>query len=144
MAQLHDLVIDCRHPASQARFWAALLDGYAVAPYDEEELRRLSAMGLSGPEDDPTVLVEGPDGAPRIFFVKVPEPKLVKNRVHLDVRAADLEAERERLLGLGARETGRHENWIVMADPEGNEFCLQPAGGGQPGGQVGGGPVAGA
>ncbi|MFI6900751.1 VOC family protein [Nonomuraea sp. NPDC050394] len=128
MALLHDIVFDCRHPAAQARFWAELLDDYAVAPYDEAELERLRARGLSGPEEDPTVLVEGPPGAPRMWFVLVPEPKTVKNRVHLDVRAADVEAEGARLRALGAVEVARHENWIVLADPEGNEFCLQPAG----------------
>jgi hypothetical protein len=74
------------------------------------------------------VLVEAPDGGvPRLFFNRVPEPKAVKNRVHLDVRAADREAEVERLIAAGASEVGRHENWVVMADPEGNEFCVFPA-----------------
>jgi predicted enzyme related to lactoylglutathione lyase len=57
----------------------------------------------------------------------VPEPKTVKNRVHLDLRAADVDAEAERLVGLGARVLGRVEDWVVLADPEGGEFCVQPA-----------------
>jgi hypothetical protein len=86
--------------------------------------------------------LEDPDGAgPRLYFQRVPEDKVAKNRVHLDVRAAPglegearmaaLEAECGRLLALGATRLRRHEpeppmsgGFIVMADPEGNEFCL--------------------
>ncbi|MFI5558598.1 VOC family protein [Amycolatopsis japonica] len=71
MARLRDVVFDCRHPASLARFWAAALDGYEVAPYDEEELDRLRSLGFSGPEEDPSVLVEAASG-PRLFFNLVP------------------------------------------------------------------------
>ena len=126
MARIHDVVFDCRHPASLARYWAVVLDGYAVAPYDDEELARLRALGVHDPEDDPSVLVEGPAGAPRLFFNRVPEPKTVKNRVHLDVRAPDRDAEVARLVAAGASEVGRHEDWVVLADPEGNEFCVFP------------------
>ncbi|PZG12173.1 VOC family protein [Nonomuraea aridisoli] len=122
MARLHDVVIDCRHPASLARFWAQALDGYAVAPYDEEELARLRAEGVLDPEDDPTVLVDG--GLPRLWFQRVPERKVHKNRLHLDLRADDLDSEIDRLLGLGARLVTTFDDWVVMIDPEGNEFCL--------------------
>ena len=122
MARLRDLVVDCRHPASLARFWAAALDGYDVAPYDQAELDRLRAQGILDPEDDPTVLVEGPEDAPSLWFQLVPEPKTVKNRVHLDLVAA--EGELERLLSLGASVVERLPEWLVLADPEGNEFCL--------------------
>jgi hypothetical protein len=127
MATLKDVVFDCRHPASLARFWATVLDGYDVAPYDDEELARLRTIGVDDPEDDPSVLVEAPGVVPRFFFNRVPEPKTVKNRVHLDVRAADRDAEVARLIAAGASEVGRHEDWVVMADPEGNEFCVFPA-----------------
>jgi hypothetical protein len=128
MATIGDVVFDAAHPASLARFWAAALDGYAVAPYDDEELERLRAKGINDPEDDPTVLVEpATPGAPRLFFNLVPEPKTVKNRVHLDLRAADVEGEVARLIGLGATELARAENWVVLADPEGNEFDVVPA-----------------
>jgi hypothetical protein len=53
VAGIGDVVFDCRHPASLARFWAAAPDGYRVAPYDEAELERLRAMGVYDPEDDP-------------------------------------------------------------------------------------------
>ncbi|MEV6520868.1 VOC family protein [Longispora sp. NPDC051575] len=125
MAHLHDIVVDCRHPASTARFWAAVLDGYAVAPYDEAELERLRANGIHDPEDDPTVLVEPVDGGrPRLFFQLVPESKVVKNRVHLDLRAEDPDAEARRIVELGGRVVVDGAGHVVLADPEGNEFCL--------------------
>ncbi|ONK10230.1 VOC family protein [Streptomyces sp. MP131-18] len=124
MARIHDIVVDCAHPASLARFWAAALEDYAVAPYDEAELARLRRLGFAGPEEDPTVLVEPAHGGPRLFFQLVPEPKAGKNRLHLDLSAPDAETEITRLTGLGARVTERHPEWTVMIDPEGNEFCL--------------------
>ena len=128
MARLGDIVFDAAHPASLARFWAAALDGYAVAPYDDEELARLRANGITDPEDDPSVLVESSvPGAPRLFFTLVPEPKTQKNRVHLDLRAADVDDEIARLVELGATELARPTGWVTMADPEGNEFDVLPA-----------------
>ncbi|MFK0101368.1 VOC family protein [Streptomyces sp. NPDC091040] len=124
MARLHDIVFDCAHPASAARFWAAALDGYAVAPYDDAELARLRFLGIHSTEDDPTVLVEPAGAGPRLWFQRVPEGKRVKNRVHLDLRATDLEAEIRRLTALGATVRDRHPDNVVLADPEGNEFCL--------------------
>ena len=124
MATVADIVVDCGRPAPLARFWAAVLDGYAVAPYDEEELARLRANGIDDPEDDPSVLVEGGPDRPRFFFVKVPEPKVAKNRLHLDLRAADPPAEVARVVALGARVTAELPGWTVLADPEGNEFCV--------------------
>jgi Glyoxalase-like domain len=125
MARLHDIVFDCGHPAALARFWAATLDGYAIAPYDEEERARLRAMGIHDVEDDPGVLVEPPNaGQPRLFFQRVPEGKTVKNRVHLDLRAHDCDAEVGRLVALGARIVAEHPDHRVLADPEGNEFCV--------------------
>jgi hypothetical protein len=125
VARVHDIVVDCRHPASLARFWAAALDGYAVAPYDEAELERLRGNGIDDPEDDPTVLVEAAPGVtPRYFFQLVPESKTVKNRVHLDLRSDDVDAEVARLVALGARVLAPQERWVTMADPEGNEFCI--------------------
>jgi Glyoxalase-like domain len=127
MATLGDIVFDAAHPASLARFWAAALDGYAVAPYDDEELARLRANGINDPEDDPSVLVEpAVPGAPRLFFTRVPEPKTVKNRVHLDLRAADVDEETARLVKLGATELARLEGWVTLADPEGNELDVLP------------------
>jgi hypothetical protein len=124
VARVHDIVFDCRHPASLARFWAAALDDYDVAPYDEAELRRLAEQGIDDPEDDPTVLVEAGPGRPRYFFVLVPEGKTAKNRVHLDLSADDPAAEVARLVALGAVAVQEYDGWVQMADPEGNEFCV--------------------
>ncbi len=128
MAEIRDVVFDCRHPASLARFWAAVLDAYRVAPYDDEELERLRRAGIDDPEDDPTVLVEGPPGgSPRLFFQRVAEPKTVKNRLHLDLRCVETDLEVERLIEMGARELARPDGdngHVVMCDPEGNEFCV--------------------
>ncbi len=126
------IVFDCRDAAPLARFWAAAL-GWTVAPYDEVELSRLAANGITDPEEDPTVMVEPPGGEdlPMLFFTEVPEPKVAKNRLHLDVVAEeDLEAEVERLETLGASihnwAEGDSGIWCVMRDPEGNEFCVMP------------------
>ena len=127
MAQIRDVVVDCRHSASLARFWAGVLDGYDVAPYDDAELARLREMGIDDVEDDPTVLVEAPGVSPRFFFQRVDEPKVVKNRWHLDLVAEDSDTEFTRLLALGATvvaDRRESHDWITMADPEGNEFCL--------------------
>jgi catechol 2,3-dioxygenase-like lactoylglutathione lyase family enzyme len=128
--RIDSVVFDCRDAAPIARFWAAAL-GWSVAPYDEDELERLATKGVYDPEDDPSVMVEPPEDSdmPVLFFTEVPEEKIAKNRVHLDL-AADgaLEDEVERLEGLGAQvrnwaeEEGR--TWCVMLDPEGNEFCV--------------------
>lgn len=124
MARLHDIVIDCSHPASLARFWAAALDGYAVAPYDNAEIARLRSLGIYDLEDDPSVLVEGP--GPRLFLQRVPEAKQAKNRVHLDLTAVHVEEEVGRLVSLGAKMVERFESHVTLADPQGNEFCVSP------------------
>ena len=129
MAALHDIVFDCVHPGTVARFWAALLDGYEVAPYDDAEIERLRAMGIDDVMDDPGVLVEGPATAPRLYFQLVPEGKVTKNRLHLDLRCDDLDAEVARLVGLGATVAwdivldAGYRN-VTLRDPEGNELCL--------------------
>jgi hypothetical protein len=126
MATIRDVIFDSRHPASIARFWASAIDDYRIAPYDDAELARLRSMGVNDPEDDPAVLVEPVTGrGPRLFFQLVPEARTVKNRVHLDLQAPDADAEADRLTRLGARVLARRQEWITLADPEGNEFCIQ-------------------
>ena len=128
MALIKDVVFDCEHPASLARFWAQAVDGYQVGPYDEAELARLREMGVFDPEDDPGVMVEPPNAdLPRLYFQKVPESKRVKNRVHLDLKAADVDTEVARLIDLGATKLHDGEGWITLLDPEGNEFCVTTA-----------------
>ena len=85
-------------------------------------------------EEDDDVVLEPPKGspedgvAPDLLFLRVPGDKAVKNRLHLDVRPKDQAAEVARLEGLGARRTdigqGAGVSWVVMADPDGNEFCV--------------------
>lgn len=125
VAALADIVIDCRHPASLARFWVRVLDDYEIAPYDDGEIARLAALGVTDVENDPTVLVVAPAG-PRLWFQAVPESKSVKNRLHLDVRADDRHSEVQRLIGLGATLIDERPslNLTVLQDPEGNEFCV--------------------
>jgi hypothetical protein len=122
MAQLRDIVIDCSHPASLARFWAAALDGYAVAPYDSDEIERLRSLGIDDLEDDPSVMVEGP--GPRLCLQRVPEAKAAKSRLHLDLAAEHLQEEIDRLTRIGASVVGRYESHVTLTDPQGNEFCV--------------------
>jgi Glyoxalase-like domain len=126
--RLKDIVIDARHPAGLARFWATVL-GYQVRAYEQDDIEFLTSIGRT-PESDPAVAIDPPDGvrAPSVFFNEVPELKNSKNRVHLDVwlPGADVGP----LVGLGAtvlRGPDEDIDWWVVADPEGNEFCAFPA-----------------
>jgi hypothetical protein len=104
------VVVDSGIPESLGRWWAAALDWVIVnEDPDEFEIRR------------------SPDLLPGLVFVKVPEAKNIKNRLHFDFRPGDRDAEVERLLGLGATraDVGQGEqSWVVLRDPEGNEFCV--------------------
>jgi hypothetical protein len=142
MAFKVQVVFDCASPDRLAKFWAAAL-GYQLQPPPEgfsswEEW----AVANKVPEElwDAFSAIVDSGGGPRIFFQRVPEQKTVKNRVHLDVNVSDrnsspsdrrkrVNEEAGRLVRLGAarlREVDeRGEHWIVMADPEGNEFCVQ-------------------
>ena len=120
MGKLKEIVFDCRRAAPLARFWAALLEGYAVRAYDDEEIARLAGLGLT-PETDPVVMVDGP--GPTLCFHEI-ERGRVQGKIHLDVAVADRPAERRRVLGLGASVVREAEGYTVMTDPEGNHFCL--------------------
>jgi hypothetical protein len=121
MATTKDLVFDCENAARLARFWEAVLDDHQLRPYDEAEIERLAALGLT-PETDPVVFVDGP--AFNICFQTVPEKKTTKNRLHLDLRARDRRAEVDRLCALGASIYQETEGCTTLQDPEGNEFCV--------------------
>jgi hypothetical protein len=140
MAYDFQVTVDCSDPHPLADWWAEAL-GWDVEPSNEAFIREMIAKGYATDEATSThkgVLVwkEGaaivhPDGSgKRILFQLVPEAKTVKNRVHLDVRigADKVEAELERLTGLGAKTLHRGRQgphtWITVADPEGNELCL--------------------
>ncbi len=105
------VAVDCADPPALADFWAALLGG---------EVERFA---------DGDVRLH-PPGGPVLDFLLVPEAKTVKNRLHLDLRADGVATpdELERLLSLGARRVdigqGPDVSWVVLGDPEGNEFCL--------------------
>ena len=126
MGRLSEIVFEADRPADLARFWAGLLDGYAVRAYDAAELARLAELGLS-PDTDPTVMVDGP--GPSLCFQRVPGRRYDNNRLHLDIAVVDREAEMRRLLGLGGRLVRRAAGYVVLADPEGNQFCLTVADG---------------
>ena len=111
------LVLDCSDPEALAEFWAPALDYVSV--------------GTAG-----AYVALFPDGrpGPKLLLQRVQEPKSVKNRMHLDIEVPDIEAEAARLVALGAtrvstgpcREHG--STWLLMTDPEGNEFCVCDAG----------------
>ncbi|GAA2018940.1 VOC family protein [Nakamurella flavida] len=116
---LEQVNIDARDPVGLARWWATALGWVDVTdPAD--------TAGADDPED----LCEirpAPDQLPGLLFIRVPEGKTVKNRLHLDFRPDDQAAEVARLLELGARrvDVGQGDpSWTVLADPEGNEFCV--------------------
>jgi catechol 2,3-dioxygenase-like lactoylglutathione lyase family enzyme len=124
-SRLTEIVVDCRDPRALAAFWAAALD-YHVVRIEEGQVE------IAPWEEEPPDLAEQlrrAPGVPALVFVTVPEDKTVKNRLHLDLRPVDgsYQAEVERLLGLGARRADVGQGkvpWVVLADPEGNEFCL--------------------
>ena len=144
MARELQITLDCADPARLAEFWAEAL-GYRVQgppPGFETWAAALDAWHVpEGHRNDASAVVDPSGSGPRVFFQRVPEGKRVKNRLHLDVRAAPgltggermaaLEREADRLVGLGAHRVARLEpapptgaGHLVLTDPEGNEFCL--------------------
>jgi hypothetical protein len=121
VARLKQLVVDCRHPAALARFWAAALDDFHIRPYDDAEIARLAGLGLT-PKTDPGVIVDGPDL--ELCFQQVDMVEIAKNPVHADIESDDREAEEARLVALGASIRERFGSHTWMRDPEGNDFCL--------------------
>ena len=113
---MHAVILDCAELAPLVAFWSAAL-GYVpwFEPFGQ-------FAGLKPPPGDPR------HGLP-LIFQRVPEPKVVKNRAHVDYEAVDRAAEVDRLVGLGASlvrevDDGPGLRWTVMADPAGNEFCV--------------------
>lgn len=113
------LAVDSADPAKLAGWWMEALDNYEIE-YD-------SGTDPEGDPDDPEVAIRSSSGH-RMLFLKVPEGKTVKNRLHLDLRPDDRDAEVARLEAMGASRVdigqGRDKSWVVLADIEGNEFCV--------------------
>jgi Glyoxalase-like domain len=109
---LAHVTFDCANPQVVARFWSAVLE----TPIDE------------GGSEFFATIDDHIDGKPSWFFIKVPEEKSIKNRVHVDLKSNGREKAVARLIELGATRLSDHDEWgavwTVMADPEGNEFCV--------------------
>lgn len=107
---VYSVTVDCADPKSLASFWEQVLDFERT--YDEAD----------------EVVIEPRDGnGNAMLFIKVPDDKKVKNRIHFDLKPTDQAAEVERVKGLGATEVDigqKDVTWVVLADPEGNEFCI--------------------
>ena len=107
------LVLDCADPEPLAKFWCDAL-GYAN-------------LGSAGSY---VALYPREGNGPKLLLQRVTEPKTAKNRMHLDIETPDIEREANRLVGLGAKRLNDNtcsehgSTWILMADPEGNEFCI--------------------
>ncbi|GLX02841.1 VOC family protein [Microtetraspora sp. NBRC 16547] len=116
MIEIYTMTVDCARPYELAQWWSTAL-GWPLVD--------------SEPEDD-EVMLDRPDGPPHLLFIKVPEGKTIKNRLHFDVGGIDgatRDQEVARLVGLGAKEYEDHRNpdgsgWVTLLDPEGNEFCV--------------------
>ncbi|MGW3107185.1 VOC family protein [Streptomyces sp. NPDC001100] len=139
MAARIDLTLDCDDARLLAAFWKTAL-GYVDEPLPAPFATRAEWIAHYDPEDDggedDGAWLCDPDGVgPRLCILKVPEPKTAKNRLHLDIRVpvrgggeerwAAIRAEAERLVGVGGRVLTEFDgHHVVMADPEGNEFCV--------------------
>jgi catechol 2,3-dioxygenase-like lactoylglutathione lyase family enzyme len=120
----YTVVIDCHDVKAQSRWWAGVL-GWQIAYEADDEVVVVPPHAL-----DTSRAAPRSERGPGLVFVPVPEAKTVKNRLHIDLAPApddDQEAEVRRLEALGARrvDIGQGDaRWVVLADPEGNEFCV--------------------
>ena len=121
MIHAHAITFDADDAAALARFWSDALG----QPLDEGASREFASIGMSTPEPPPSG---------RWMFIRVPEGKTAKNRVHLDLQPSGLsrDAAVDRAVELGATIIGDFRTpdgrgWVTLADPEGNEFCLEPS-----------------
>jgi len=117
--RVHNITFDCADPYALAQFWSEVT-GFREDPENGNQ------------PDDPEGLLVAPDNQLNLLFIKVPEPKSVKNRVHLDFMPTEHTRDEElaRLLTIGATLVDDHRQpdgtgWVVFADPEGNEFCVE-------------------
>ena len=114
--RIQSVCVDSHDPAALAEFWAAVL-GWRVTDSDDDEV---ALEPPAGSREEGVV--------PDLLFLRVPDGKAGKNRLHLDLRPADQAAEVARIEALGARRVDIGQapdvTWVVLADPEGNEFCV--------------------
>lgn len=143
MTRTFQVTFDAHDPERLAAFWSEALGYQAQPPPDGFDTWRDYAddIGIPLEEQGKLAAVVDPNGVgPRILFLWVPESKTAKNRMHLDINVADRDAshaerkaaidkEVDRLVNLGATKVAEHggddQDWTVMQDPEGNEFCIQ-------------------
>lgn len=144
MATQVQVTFDCADPEALSTFWAAALGYRLQDPPEGFSSWEAFLADLGVPEDEwnsASAVVDPDGGGPRLYFQRVREPKAAKNRVHLDLnvggppgspsdeRKATIDREAKRVTDLGAEviraAEERGEYWVVMRDPEGNEFCLQ-------------------
>jgi hypothetical protein len=122
----YSVVVDCKDVTAQSRWWAEVLD-WRVVFESKDEVVLVPPHALDSSRDIPRL-----ERGPGLVFVAVPEEKTVKNRLHIDLSPppdGDQEAEVRRLEAMGARRVGVGQDpsavsWVVMADPEDNEFCV--------------------
>jgi predicted enzyme related to lactoylglutathione lyase len=111
------VTFDCENAPALAAFWGAAL-GRSVDPAQDEHGVFFASIGFTEPQP----------GQPVMMFIKVPEGKTAKNRMHLDLNADDRAVEVDRLVGLGATVVHDRDEfgtrWTTLTDPEGNEFCV--------------------
>lgn len=133
MAHAIQITVDAADPRAQGAFWSEVL-GYVEQPpppgFDSWEAA-LDSFGIDRSDPNRAFAIVDPDGVgPRLFFLKVPEGKTAKNRMHLDVGTDPdrLHARAAELVDIGATHVGEFDepegHWITLLDPEGNEFCL--------------------
>jgi hypothetical protein len=125
--QIASVTFDCADALTVGQFWSAALG----RPLDPDASSGFAAIGFAGRRDKAGWAAAERVNDPTFIFARAPEPKTAKNRMHLDVTAPDPEAEVDRLVDLGATRVVDMDEygytWTVMADPEGNEFCVAKA-----------------
>ena len=134
MGNMFQITVDASAPRALGEFWCEVL-GYVEQPpppgFDNWD-DALDAFGIDRTDPDRAFAIVDPEGVgPRVFFLKVPEVKVAKNRLHLDVHVGEgMKKQRaEELIARGATFVGEFDepegDWITLLDPEGNEFCIQ-------------------
>jgi predicted enzyme related to lactoylglutathione lyase len=128
---VYSVTIDCADPAALARFWAEVLDYKVTFEEGDEVVIEPKAVkpsfGIADGHDRVGAPAQSWVSGGALLFIKVPDEKVVKNRIHLDLNPTDQKAEVERVKGLGATHVDIGQSnvpWVVLADPEGNEFCI--------------------